>query len=578
MNLLSQLCLGVLLSALSANACTNYLVTPGASADGSAMISYAADSGSLYGTLGFYPAANHTPGSTRTCYDWDSGKYLGEIPEVASTYNVVGNTNEFQLTIAETTFGGLGSLSSQSGAIIDYGSLIWITLQRAKNVQEAITVMDDLMQKYGYASDGESFSLADPKEVWLMEVMSKGEGELGSVWVAQKIPDGYVSGHANQARIRTFNHNDPSTSRFAHDVVDFARKKGLYPSDKADSEFSFSDTFDPVSFTGARLCECRVWNMFRQVAAEDNFGDQYLDYVKGENLTHRMPLFIKPRDKISLNDTFWFMRSHYEGTYFDMTVDVGAGQYASAYRARPLFWETSDKVTYHNERPIGVQQTAWHFTAQMRSFLPDIIGAVVWFAVDDTAHSVHVPFYPSVTKISEKWADKGIQHVDDEKASLKVSFDSAWWLFNMVANLCYNRYDAMNPVVQAKIVEVESGYFKDTQAIEEKAKGMIQDGKTAEVREMLTQFSMERADNIVVEWLEFWKELFFKFRDYFVVSPPAAPAHPKDHPWPSVVQGGYPTKWNDVVAKETGDHYLVPKNLDMALENRKLKAIRKGSK
>lgn len=410
-----------------------------------------------------------------------------------------------------------------------------------------------------------------------MEVMSKGEGELGSIWVAQKIPDGYVSGHANQARIRTFNHNDPSTSRFAPDVVDFARKKGLYPKDKPDSEFSFSDTFDPISFTGARLCECRVWNMFRQVAAEDDFGDRYLDYVKGENLTHRMPLFIKPRNKVSLNDTFWFMRSHYEGTYFDMTVDVGAGQYGSAYRARPLFWKTSKEVTYHNERPIGVQQTAWHFTAQMRSFLPDVIGAVVWFAVDDTAHSVHVPFYPSVTKISEKWADKGIQHVDDEQASLKVSFDSAWWLFNMVANLCYNRYDAMNPVVQEKIVDVESGYFKDTEAIEAKARSMIQEGKLVEVREMLTQFSMERADNIVTEWLEFWKELFFQFRDYFVVSPPAAPTNPKDHPWPHVVQGGYPTRWNDIVAKETGDHYLVPKDLNMELESQKLKAIRKGS-
>jgi dipeptidase len=312
------------------NACTNYLITPGATTDGSAFISYAADSGSLYGTLGFYPAGDHPSTARRECYDWDSGNYLGSIPEAAHTYNVVGNVNEHQLTITETTFGGLGQFSSQKGAIIDYGSLIWITLQRAKTAQEAITVMDELMQKYGYASDGESFSIGDPNEVWIMEVMSKGEGELGSVWVAQKIPDGYVSGHANQARIRTFIQNDPSTSRFAHDVIDFARKKNLY--NGTDAEFSFSDTYDPVSFVSARMCEARVWNMFRQVAAESDFENEYLDYVKGENLTNRMPLYIKPKEKISLNDTFWFMRGHYENTYFDMSVDVGAGPFQSIYR------------------------------------------------------------------------------------------------------------------------------------------------------------------------------------------------------------------------------------------------------
>ncbi len=574
--------LALLSIAATTHACTNYLITPGATTDGSAFISYAADSGSLYGTLGFYPAADHPPNARRECYDWDSGKYLGSIPEAAHTYNVVGNVNEHQLTITETTFGGLGQFSSQKGAVIDYGSLIWITLQRAKTAVEAITVMDELMQKYGYASNGESFSIGDPNEVWIMEVMSKGEGELGSVWVAQKIPDGYVSGHANQARIRTFVKDDPSTSRFSHDVVDFARKHGLY--NGTDADFSFSDTYDPVSFVSARMCECRVWNMFRQVAAESDFENQYLDYVKGDNLTNRMPLYIKPKEKISLNDTFWFMRGHYEGTYFDMSVDVGAGPFQSIYRARPLVWkDPANGKSYHNERPIGVQQTAWHLTSQMRKFLPNAIGTILWFGVDDTAHSVHVPFYNSVTRVSQAWADEGIQHVDDTKASLKVDFGKAWWMFNIVANYAYSRYNAISPVVQSEIVKIETQYFDATEKLEKEALQLINEGKTDDAVEMLTKFSENAGDDIVAHWLEFWKSLFFSFRDWMNTSPPPAPpAGSKDKPWPTTVQGGYAWKnWYNIIAEGTGSHYEMPTsandaNMDM-LNTHKLKVLaRKG--
>lgn len=302
--------------------------------------------------------------------------------------------------------------------------------------------MDALTQQYGYASNGESFSLADPQEVWIMEMMSKGPGETGSVWVAVRIPDGYVSGHANQARIRTFPQDDPANCRFAHDVVDFAVEHGLYPKDADPRDFSFSDTFDPVGFTGARLAEARVWNMFRQVADETGaFEHQYLDYILGQNLTNRMPLWIKPFRKLSLNDSFTFMRAHYEGSALDMSNaasnDLGAGEWDVPMRARPLFWPFEvDGKRYHNERPIGTQQTAWHFVGQMRSWLPRQVGTIVWFSVDDTTHSHHVPVYASSTNVSVAWGDEGIQHVDETGASLHVDFGKAFWMYNSALPPC----------------------------------------------------------------------------------------------------------------------------------------------
>merc|ERR1711871_1541286 len=330
------------------------------------------------------------------------------------------------------------------------------------------------------------------------------------------------------------------------------------------------------------MCEARVWNMFRQVSSGD-FEDEYLDYVKGDNLTNRMPLYIKPKEKISLNDTFWFMRGHYEGTYFDMSVDVGAGPFQSIYRARPLVWkDPANGKSYHNERPIGVQQTAWHLTSQMRSFLPNQIGAILWFGVDDTAHGVHVPFYNSISRVSKAWADEGIQHVDDTSASLKVDFGKAWWMFNIVANYAYSRYNAISPVVQNEIVTIESKYFEETSKVEKEALALIENDRTDDAIELLTQYSEKTGDEVVEYWLEFWKTLFFTFRDWMNTSPPAAvPAGSKNKPWPNTKQNGYAWgKWRGIIAKETGSHYEMPVVDDDKMEflnQEKLKMLlRKG--
>ena len=563
-------------------ACTNYLVTPGASKDGSSLVSYAADSGALYGTLGFYAAADHPPGTLRPVWDWDSGTYLGEIAEAPHTYRVVGNTNEFQLTIAETTFGG-HSFGTQESAVMDYGTHIWVALQRSRNASEAITVLSANFEKYGWASEGESFSIADPNEVWLMEILGKGANETGAVWVARKIPDGAVTGHANQARIRTFPQNDPSTVRFSPDVIDFARKKGMY--NGSDAEFSFSDTFDPVSYTGARLAEIRVWNFFHQVADDTRtFEKEYLDYVSGRNVSHRMPLWVYPYRKISLNDTIWYMRSHFEGTAFDMTKDVGAEEWAASIRTRPLFWEApasaviseelpaavSQPKTYHNERPIGVQQTGWNFVAQMRKWLPDPVGGIVWFSVDDTAHSVRVPFYVGITQVPGGYADEGIQHVDDTRSGEKVDPSKAFWIFNMVANAVYNRWADAHPYVQNRIVEEESKFFKAVAAMDKKAADMIKkSGQSEKVRKMLTKFSTDAADGLLSRWFELWKDLFFRFRDRFTVTraPPQEqsrsgknvnrPKYP-NYPWPTTNQQGMKAAWRARVIDDTGDEFLVP--------------------
>lgn len=551
--LLPLLIVSTLSSVDVGTACTNFLVTPGASAEGHATISYNADSGAMFGSLGYYPPTNE---KERTTYDWDTGKYIGEIPGWnRTTYNVVGNTNEHQLTIGETTFGGNSTLIGEG--LLDYGSLIWVTLQRSRNVHEAITNMDWLTQAYGYTSSGESFSIADPNEVWIMEMVGKGKNERGSVWVAKRVPDGYVAAHANQARIRA-----PLTAtddcRFAADVVDFARSIGLYPADAKDEDFSFSDTFDPVSFSGARLAEARVWELFRQVSESPSFGDEYFDYVSGANLAHRMPLFIRPKEKLSLNQTFWLMRSHYEDSPLNMTdsSDVSAGAFSSSMRVRPLFWKSSSGKQYHNERPIGVQQTAWHFTAEMR---PEVSsGAIVWFGVDDSSLSCHFPIYSKATRIPAAWVDKGIQHVDDKQQSTQVDFDTAFWVFNMVANLVYSRHDDASAMVAAEISLQEEAFFNAVNRIDGAFEELIKAGKADEAIETLTHFGVEKGQDLVSSWLELWKKLFFTFRDQLTITPPSKPQDPRDHLWPNALQQGYPTAWNDRIAEDTGSRYEVP--------------------
>jgi dipeptidase len=402
--------------------CSNLIVSPGASKDKSSIIAYNADSGGLYGSLYHYPAADHPAGTMRDVYDWDTGRFLGQIEEAAHTYNVVGNVNEYGVIIGETTFGGLSALQEQDGAKIDYGSLIWITLQRSRTAREAIQTISDLMSTYGYASEGESFSIGDQSETWVMEIIGKGNYEKGAVWVAQRVPDGYICAHANQARIRTFELNDPETSLYSSDVISFARKIGVYPADARDEDFSFSDIYDAVTFDGARFCEARVWSVFSSVKGT-GWAQQYLDYAQGYNLTNRMPLFVKPEPgfEVSVQDAMRMMRSHYENTQLDMSgmmfSDVGATT-NSIYRTHPISWTSNiepDGVTvsdtpikYIHERPIATPQTGWNFVAQSRKWMPREFAALLWFGVDDAGTTVRFPIYGSATRIPEAFAGKGI--------------------------------------------------------------------------------------------------------------------------------------------------------------------------
>eukprot|EP01130_Rhizamoeba_saxonica_P000772 TRINITY_DN10690_c0_g1_i1.p1 TRINITY_DN10690_c0_g1~~TRINITY_DN10690_c0_g1_i1.p1 ORF type:complete len:556 (+),score=149.68 TRINITY_DN10690_c0_g1_i1:32-1699(+) len=521
------------------HACTNFLITKGASADGANYISYNADSEKLYGALYHYPAADHAPGAKRDIHDWDTGEYLGQIDEVAHTYSVVGNINEHSVAIGETTFGGIESLQHQNGAIMDYGSLIWVTLQRSKTAREAILIMDELVTTYGYYSEGESFSIADPNEVWVMDLIGKGQGELGAVWVARLVPDGYVSGHANQARIQTFPLNDTDTCMYSGDAISFAKKKGLYPQNAPDEEFSFSDTYNPITFDGARFCESRVWSMFRKVAPGM---EKYLDYVKGEDLSNRMPLWVKPTKKITLQQTMDFMRDHFEGTWLDFRSDIGATAFGLPYRWRPLTWKVDD-VEYVNERAAGTQQTGWTFVAQLRNWLPPQVGGILWFGVDDADSSVYAPMYCGITDIPSTFS------IDSGKI-MEFSFDSAFWVFNMVTNLAYTRYNVIHPEVAEKIDYYEKRYItKDVPQMDEVAMKLFKSNNTEEMIKRITEFSVTTGNTLVEQWLQFWQKLFVKYVDGYVKE--ANPPHQN----PIVHTPGYGEKWYEGIVEETGDHY-----------------------
>jgi len=550
---LSAIAFFILIGSVYSWACTNFLVTKGASVDGSTMITYAADSHNLYGELYFQPAADHPDGATREIHEWDTGKFLGVIPEVAHTYSVVGNMNEFQLAIGETTFGGREELGSQSGAIMDYGSLMYVALQRAKTAREAIEVMTDLVEKYGYYSSGESFSIADPNEVWILEMIGKGEGEKGAVWVAVRVPDGYISGHANQARITTFPLNDSQNCMYSKDVISFAREKGWY--EGINKDFSFSDVYAPVDFGGARFCEARVWAGFNKVA--DGM-DQYTNYAKGlveydttnNFATNRMPLWIKPDKKLSVKDVMEMMRDHFEGTELDMTQDLGAGPHRLPYRWRGLTWEV-DSVEYCNERAISTQQTGFSFVSQSRSWLPDVIGGILWFGVDDTYSTCYAPMYCGITEIPECFA---VGNGD----LLNYSETSAFWIFNTVTNFAYLRYDAMIEHIRERQAEIEGKFIAFTPAIDQAAKLLHEKQGPAKAREFLTQYSVNEANNMMDDWKELSHYLIVKYMDgnvkkeengQFLRNEYGLPASP-DFP-------GYPEWWYEAIIKSTGDHFKV---------------------
>jgi dipeptidase len=497
---LSILLVVFLSSNMELQSCTNFLVTPGASLNGSSMITYAADAHVLYGELYFWPAASYPEGTLLSIYEWDTDRFLGQIRQVRHTFSVVGNMNEHQVAIGETTYGGRPELVDTSG-IVDYGSLMYITLQRARTAREAINIMGELVNEYGYASAGESFSISDPNEVWIMEMIGKGTEMVtkgkgskantynknkGAVWVAIRIPDGYVSGHANQARIQQFPKNDPENCLYAPDVISFARQKGYYSG--SDEDFSFSDTYAPVDFGGARWCDMRVWSFFKDI--NDDM-DQYFPYVSGHDLSKRMPLYIKPNRKISNLDLMNFMRDHLEGTELDMTKDAGAGPFGLPYRWRPLTWEVDGKM-YCNERATATQQTGFSFVAESRNGMPDIIGGVLWFGVDDAASSVYVPMYCGMTMVPET-------HAVGNGDLLTYSENSAFWAFNFVSNFCYLRYDVMMEDVKKKQTALEEGFVKKLHSVDEKAMEIYKEDPE-EARAMITNFSISAGNHTVAVW------------------------------------------------------------------------------
>jgi dipeptidase len=546
-------------SLYAAQGCTNFLATRGATNDASTIVAYNADSGALYGSLYSYPAEKHPAGTMRQIFDWDTGTYLGEIPEAEETYNVIGNMNQFGLVIGETTYGGIESLQAQPGAIMDYGSLIWVTLQRAKTAREAIYTLDYLMQTYGYASEGESFSIADGKETWIMELIGKGAlskapNKLGSVWVARKIPDGYVCAHANQARITTFPKNDKSDTLFAADVISFAREIGLYSG--SDDDFSFSDVYDPVTFGGARFCEGRVWAMFGQVM-EKGWMDQYLDYALGHNLTNRMPLWVMPKSKVSTTDVMEIFRDHFQGTNLDMSgqmlKDIGAANAKIPYRAHPLTWNSGGKG-YVNERPVGTQQTGWNYVATTRSWMPEPLRGVLWFGVDDSATTARIPVYGSATRAPSEFAGKGAQ---DGVVTPMLKFDmrSAFYAFNVVANWVYTRWDLMYPDLHAAIVEVENELHLKLTEMDEYAVEVLESKGEEQCVEELTKFSDKLGRKLIDTWNTLFGDLFVKFRDGYVVTPNVDELACQC----DVANVGYPQQWYDDIVASTGDHLL---NLD----------------
>ena len=559
-------------------ACTNFIITKGASKDGSVMVSYSADSHTLYGELYHWPAATYPAGTMMDVIEWDSGTFLGKIPQVTQTYNVVGNMNEFQVCIAETTYGGLKELETPNG-IMDYGSLIYITLQRVKSAREAIKCLSDLLDAHGYASSGESFSIIDKNEAWVFEMIGKGEemrdakGKTvkgwtkGAVWVARLIPDGYVSGHANQARITTFPLSNGKTSItnkqfdklynpeveviYSWDVISFARLKGLYPADvKAapDAQFSFCDTYAPLDFSGARYCEARVWAGFYRL--NPDLMAPYESYARGDDLTNRFPLWIQPSEKVDVRQMMTLMRDHYEGTSMDMTKDLGAGPYEWPYRWRPMTWEL-DGQKYIHERATATQQTGFSFIGQSRSQYPDGFGGILWFSVDDAGSSCYVPMFCGITKIPQAFKE-------GNGSMVEYSSTAAFWTFTKVSQFVYTRYNEMIKPVKERQDRWELQSIKDINLMAPLIVDSYESNKERAI-EQLNLFSDQRAQEVVSDWNKLFEYLLVKYHDgnikkeengKFITNGTAKP----QVEFPE--QPKYPDYWYRMIVKDAGNNLL----------------------
>lgn len=527
----------------SADACTSLIAAKGATKDGSVMITYAADSHTLYGDMPSLEAADHKPGDMRKIFDWDTGRYLGEIPQPSHTYSRIGHINENGVAMAESTWGGRPELVDTTG-IIDYGSLIYITLERAKTARDAVDIMTSLVEEFGYASEGESFSIADPNEAWIVEMIGKGPGRKGAVWVARRIPDGYISGHANNPRIHNFPMDEPETTLYSPDVISFAREKGYF--NGPDEEFSFSKAYQVYDYLAYRGCDGRVWSYFNRFAPTDAAGS--LAWVmEGEG--DPMPLWVKPENQISVDDMQWMMRDHFEGTPMDMTLDIGAGPFEVPYRWRPMEFEV-DSTEYFHERAIATQQTGFSFVAQCDADAPEGMTATLWFGTDDANTSFYSPVYSSMTSVPHCF--------EEGNGDLyNISRDAAFWATNMVANQAYNRYSQMIPDIRAVQKEITDETFKADSILRADLKNKPIEEQTA----ILTRVSHDLANGATSRYFTLNDFLTVKFLDgnikkqnpdgTFKRTETGLPASP--------IFGGYNDRYFRQIVNETGDRLKVRK-------------------
>ena len=525
-------------------ACTSFLVGKAASADGSAFITYNADDYGMFLGLCHYPAGKHAKGEMLQIYDWDTKEYHGQIPQAAETYNVRGNINEYQVTIGETTFGGREEMVDTTG-ILDYGSLIYIALQRSKTAREAISVMTRLVETYGFCSEGETFTICDPNEAWIMEMMGKGPGSKGVVWVAVRIPDDAICAHANQSRIRTFDQKDKKNVMFSKDCIKFARSKGWFTG--KDKDFSFCDVYAAPTFSGRRACEARVWSFFNR------FGDmdKYLPYVEGKvKDAEPMPLWIVPNKKVSLQDLEASMRDHYEGTPFDLGNDLGQGVWEMPYRPTPLSFKVDGKA-YFNERPVSTQQTAFSYVSQMRSWLPRQIGGVLWFGNDDGNMVAYTPIYCGNTVQPECYNTPGADAVT-------FSDKNAFWVCNWVSNMVYPRYSQMFPSLKEVRDSLDNSYIANQGEIEKQALKLYGESEQKAV-DYLTDYSNTQAQQMLARWKELAIYLIVKYNDMAVKPTKDGKfLRTKTGNGATVKRTGFPEKVARALVKQTGDRFASP--------------------
>lgn len=534
-------------SVSEAEACSNFIVGKKASVDGSVMCSYSADDYGMFQYLCHYPAAKHAKGEMRKIFDWDSNKYYGEIPEAAETYNVIGNINEWQVTIGETTYGGREEMVDSTG-IMDYGSLIYVALQRSKTAREAIKVMTTLANTYGYNSGGETFTICDPNEAWIMEMMGKGAGSKGAVWVALRIPDDAICAHANQSRIGKFNMKDKKNVMYAKDVVSFARSKGWFKG--KDADFSWKMVYAKPDFSGRRFCDARAWSML------NHFYDMspYLDWALGKNPDAQdMPLWVVPNKKVSVQDVENVMRDHYEGTPLSVAdgSDIGGGIWEMPYRPTPLMYKVDGKQ-YFNERPVSTQQSGFVFVSQMRSWLPREIGGVFWFANDDANMAAFTPVYCSMTERPGCYNTPGAD-------ALHFSKKNAYWVCNMTSNMVYPRYSLMFPTLKEVRDSLDNSYFAAQAGVEKKAQELYAQNPQAAVK-YLNDYSVEKAQQMLGRWNQLFEFMVVKYND-MIIKPTDKNGTFKKTPYglgATPVRPGYPEKFAKQLVKQSGDKFLVP--------------------